>query len=364
MTLKNKELYSCIERHLNESAAVKIDAISQCSDAIVRAAQLMSETLKSGGKLLLCGNGGSAADCQHLAAEFVNLLSVDVMRPALAAIALTTDTSFLTAFSNDFGFEGVFERQVQALGKAGDTLIGISTSGASQNVIRAIRAARALNMHTIILMGSNGVLAEEADVAIRVPNVNTQLIQEACLTIEHILCDLVERELFIVSDFNGKTIIGPSTQAMFAQKTADANTKVRACVPVLVRDKHGAILLEKRSDCALWGMPGGKIEPGESIIDTAMREMREETGLNIKVTRLLGVYSGPTDRIVAFPDNVVQIVDILVEAEIISGKLTCSSESLALKFFAPLALPLEDEIIPAARLVLKDILTGNVGVIR
>ena len=159
-------------------------------------------------------------------------------------------------------------------------------------------------------------------------------------------------------------MIKPSTQAMFSQTTADANTKVRACVAVLVRDEHGVILLEKRSDCGLWGLPGGRIEPGESIMDTAMREMREETGLRVKVTRLLGVYSGPTDRIVAFPDNVVQIVDILVEAVIISGELTRSPESLALKFFAPLALPLEDEIIPAARLVLRDIVADNVGVIR
>ena len=139
-----------------------------------------------------------------MAAEFVNLLSKEVIRPALAAIALTTDTSFLTAFGNDFGFEGVFERQVQALGKADDTLIGISTSGRSQNVIRAIRAARALSIHTIVLMGSSGVLADEADVAIRVPNANTQRIQEACLTIEHILCDLVERELFPAPVYNGE----------------------------------------------------------------------------------------------------------------------------------------------------------------
>lgn len=196
MTSKGDEAYSAIERQLKESAAVKIDVIEHCSDAIARAAHLIGEALKSGGKLLLCGNGGSAADCQHVAAEFVNLLSLDVVRPALAAIALTTDTSFLTAFSNDFGFEGVFERQVQALGKPGDTLMGISTSGGSQNVLRALRAARTLHMHTIILMGRSGVLAEEADVAICVPNTKTQRIQEASLAIEHILCDLVERELF------------------------------------------------------------------------------------------------------------------------------------------------------------------------
>jgi len=181
-----------------------MDAIAQCGGAIMDAARLMGETLKNGGKLLLCGNGGSAADCQHMAAEFVNLLSVDAMRPALPAIALTTDTSFLTAYSNDFGFDGVFERQVQALGKAGDTLIGISTSGKSQNVVRAMRAARERGMNTIILMGNRGTLAEDAEVAIRVPHAGTQRIQETCLVIEHILCELVERELFPPSD-NGRT---------------------------------------------------------------------------------------------------------------------------------------------------------------
>jgi 8-oxo-dGTP pyrophosphatase MutT (NUDIX family) len=151
---------------------------------------------------------------------------------------------------------------------------------------------------------------------------------------------------------------------MFSQKKADANTSVRVCVAVLVRDERGYILLEKRSDCGLWGLPGGRIEPGESVVQTAEREMKEETGYKIKVVRLLGVYSDPQERIVVFPDNVIQIVDILVEAVIISGDLRCSPESLELKFFAPLALPLEDEIIPAARIILQDILIGNVGVIR
>jgi len=159
-------------------------------------------------------------------------------------------------------------------------------------------------------------------------------------------------------------MIMPSALSMFVQQQADANTKVRACVPVLVRDSHGSILLERRSDCGLWGLPGGKIEAGESVLDTAIREMHEETGLTVNVTRLLGVYSGPTDRIVVFPDNVVQIVDILVEAEIVSGKLSCSPESLALQFFALSDLPSDEDVIPAARLVLKDIRNGNVGVIR
>jgi len=131
-----------------------------------------------------------------MAGEFVSRLTKDFERPGLPAIALTTDTSFLTAFANDCGFEGVFERQVQALGKAGDVLIGISTSGNSTNVIRAVEAAMAAEIRTIVLTGSGGRLAEMADIAISVPSVNTQYIQETHLAIEHILCHLVERDVF------------------------------------------------------------------------------------------------------------------------------------------------------------------------
>ncbi len=165
-------------------------------ESILSAAELIAQSFQSGGKVLLCGNGGSAADCQHMAAEFVNRLRAEFERPGLPAIALTTDSSFLTAFANDYDFERVFERQVQTLGKPGDVLIGISTSGNSTNVIRAVEAAEALTMHTIVLTGSGGRLAQIANVAISVPSANTQYIQEAHLAIEHILCDLVERHLF------------------------------------------------------------------------------------------------------------------------------------------------------------------------
>jgi len=182
--------------HLLESAEIKRQIAETCVDSILAAADLIAEAFRLGGKVLLCGNGGSAADCQHMAAEFVSRLTMEFDRPGLPAIALTTDTSFLTAFANDFGFEGVFERQVQTLGNPGDVLIGISTSGNSTNVIRAVEAARATNMHTLVLTGSGGRLAEMANVAISVPSANTQYIQEAHLTIEHILCALVERYLF------------------------------------------------------------------------------------------------------------------------------------------------------------------------
>jgi phosphoheptose isomerase len=186
--------------HLLASAEVKQRVVEQCLEAILAAAQLIAEAFESGGKVLLCGNGGSAADCQHMAAELVNRLTKDFERPGLPAIALTTDTSFLTAFANDCGFEGVFARQVQALGKGGDVLLGISTSGNSTNVLRAVETARAAHLRTVVLTGSGGRLAGMAQVAIVVPSTNTQHIQEAHLAIEHILCDLVERSLFSGKD--------------------------------------------------------------------------------------------------------------------------------------------------------------------
>lgn len=185
-----------VQAHLLESAEIKRKVADKCLDSILAAAQLIAETFRSGGKVLLCGNGGSAADCQHMAAEFVSRLKKDFERPGLPAIALTTDTSFLTAFANDCGFEGVFERQVQSLGKPGDVLIGISTSGNSANVVRAVEAACVANMRAVVLTGDSGRLAEIADVAISVPSGNTQYIQEAHLAIEHIICELVERQLF------------------------------------------------------------------------------------------------------------------------------------------------------------------------
>lgn len=189
-----------LQAHFRESAEVIRCIGDVCADAILRAALMMTETFRSGGKILLCGNGGSAADCQHMAAELVSRLTVDFERPGLPAIALTTDTSFLTAFANDCGYDGIFARQVQALGKAGDLLIAISTSGNSSNVLQAVRAAQAAEMRTIALTGRSGHLVEIADVAIAVPSTSTQYVQEAHLGIEHILCDLVERHLFGVRD--------------------------------------------------------------------------------------------------------------------------------------------------------------------
>lgn len=185
------------ETHLTESIKVKQLTLNKCMDSILSAAQLIVDTFLSRGKVLLCGNGGSAADCQHMATEFVNTLDKNFLRPTLPAFALTTDTSVITSFSNDFGFDGVYERQVQGLGKPNDLLIGISTSGNSKNVIRAMVAANSLKMHTLALTGDSGKLQKIADVTIAIPNKNTQYIQEAHLSVEHILCELVEHYLFV-----------------------------------------------------------------------------------------------------------------------------------------------------------------------
>lgn len=163
---------------------------------IARAAAMITESFRGGGKLLLCGNGGSAADCQHLAAEFVNRLNKDRERRALPALALTTDTSCLTAYANDYGFEGVYARQVEAFGTAGDVLLAISTSGSSPNVLAAVDAARARGIAVVALLGETGRLAGAADVAIKVPSRSTELIQQVHLAVEHLLCELVERALF------------------------------------------------------------------------------------------------------------------------------------------------------------------------
>jgi phosphoheptose isomerase len=185
-----------VEQHLHGSASLQRETATRCGRAIVDAADVIAAAFRSGCKVLLCGNGGSAADCQHMAAEFVSALTKEFQRPALAALALTTDTSVITAFANDFGFEGVFERQVLALGKPGDVLVAISTSGSSMNVRRAVKAARSLGMHTVGLLGEGGPLTNEVELRVVVPSRNTQFVQEALLPVEHTICDLVERTLY------------------------------------------------------------------------------------------------------------------------------------------------------------------------
>jgi D-sedoheptulose 7-phosphate isomerase len=156
--------------------------------------------LASGGKVMVCGNGGSAADAQHCAAELVSTLTKGFARPAIAAIALTTDTSFLTAYANDFEFAGVFARQVEALGRPGDALILISTSGQSENLCRAAVAAAGAQMATVgVLGGDGGPLLSRVTFAIKVPGANTQHVQECHTAILHIICALVEDRLYRTS---------------------------------------------------------------------------------------------------------------------------------------------------------------------
>jgi len=185
-----------IQTHLRASATLKQQLAEGDLTAVITAAQIISAAFRAGRKLLICGNGGSAADAQHMAAEFVSLLVKEHQRPGLPAMALTTDTSFLTAYANDFGFEGGFARQVQALGQAGDVLLGISTSGNSKNVIRAMETAKAAGLRTIGLLGLGGALTDLVECAIVIPHRQTQYIQESMLTLEHIVCELVEAELF------------------------------------------------------------------------------------------------------------------------------------------------------------------------
>jgi D-sedoheptulose 7-phosphate isomerase len=162
--------------------------------AIVAAAEVLADALGNGRKLLIMGNGGSAADAQHFAAELVGRFLVE--RKALPAIALSTDTSILTAVGNDYGFDAIFRRQVEALAVAGDVVLGISTSGQSANVLNALAAAKELGCTTMGLLGRDGgAIGRIVDVDLTVPVNETPYIQEAQLTIIHILCDLVERQL-------------------------------------------------------------------------------------------------------------------------------------------------------------------------
>ncbi len=184
-------------RYLVEAADTLRSVEASGLDEIVAAAELLIGSVRAGGKLLICGNGGSAADAQHLATEFVSTLTLDHPRPSIPAIALTTDSSLLTAIANDFGVDGIFERQVGSLAVAGDVLIAISTSGNSSNVLRAAERARRLDVRVVALTGAGGgSLAPLADVAIAVPSVVTAHIQEAHLAIEQLLALLVERALY------------------------------------------------------------------------------------------------------------------------------------------------------------------------
>lgn len=189
------DLLARLQAAFDESISLKKRFVVAQGEAVVAMAQMLAGVFKTGGKVLLFGNGGSAADAQHLAAEFVNRFQVE--RPPLSALALTTDTSILTAVANDYDFLQVFAKQVGALGRPGDLALGLSTSGNSPNVVEGLKAARQLGLKTLALSGQDGgPVAQAAELALIVPSRNTPRIQEVHITIGHVLCDLVDFILF------------------------------------------------------------------------------------------------------------------------------------------------------------------------
>ena len=184
-----------IQKRFKECGEVRARFLKENLPKFLETINLISQAFERGNKLLLFGNGGSAADAQHIAAEFVNRYIID--RPPLPAIALTTDTSILTSVSNDLAFQEIFARQVKALGKDGDVAIGLSTSGNSSNVIKAFEVAREMGIKTVALAGNDGgMLAKIADIAMIVPSSSTPRIQETHILVAHILCEMVEHQLF------------------------------------------------------------------------------------------------------------------------------------------------------------------------
>ncbi|MBA1146107.1 phosphoheptose isomerase [Ectothiorhodospiraceae bacterium WFHF3C12] len=192
------EPHERITQHFHESIRTKQMAMDKLAPAILAGAEVMARCLQSEGKILSCGNGGSAADAQHFSSELLNRFEME--RPGLPAVALTTDSSTLTSIANDYDYTDVFAKQTRALGQSGDVLLAISTSGNSANVSAAVRAAHERGMHVVALTGREGGemagLMAEGDVEIRVPAQVTARIQEVHLLVIHCLCDLIDQHLF------------------------------------------------------------------------------------------------------------------------------------------------------------------------
>jgi D-sedoheptulose 7-phosphate isomerase len=185
-----------IQKQLLESAKIKQRIAEQMADRIANAAEMCITAIKRGGKIMFCGNGGSAADSQHMATELVVRLSSALDRGALPAVSLTTDTSILTACGNDYGFDHIFSRQIEALGHEHDILVAISTSGKSANIIKAVQAAKAKKIVTIGFLGKDGgTLKNMVDLALVIPSDDVQHIQESHITIGHIIIALIEMGL-------------------------------------------------------------------------------------------------------------------------------------------------------------------------
>jgi D-sedoheptulose 7-phosphate isomerase len=179
---------------LEAGITAKRSCVESNVDNIIKAADMFTACLAAGGKVLIFGNGGSAADAQHLAAEFINRFQIE--RPPLAAIALTTDTSVLTSIGNDYHFDDIFSKQIKALGKKKDIAWGLSTSGNSPNVVKAVKIAQKMGIATIGMTGRGGELAECAELVLAVDSDNTARVQETHITLGHILCELMERKLY------------------------------------------------------------------------------------------------------------------------------------------------------------------------
>jgi len=191
--VSSKEL---VEKRVSELIEVLSNFSKLSNIHILEAGVLISNAFQAGSKILICGNGGSAADSQHFAAEFVSAFSRDIERRGLPALALSVDTSILTAYSNDFGFEGVFARQVEAYGQPGDLLIALTTSGSSMNCLAAVREAKSRGLKTIALTRTSGAISSEVDISIEVPSTDTQHIQECHMVAYHVIVEIVEKSLF------------------------------------------------------------------------------------------------------------------------------------------------------------------------
>lgn len=191
------EYQTKINKSIEESIDVKRKVLQELPGKIEQIGLMLANSIKNGGKIMFCGNGGSAADSQHLAAELVVRLRSTFQRPAIPALALTVDTSILTAGGNDFGFDYVFSRQIEAFGNQGDVLIAISTSGNSENIVQAIIEAKKKNIKVIGMLGGNGgKIKELCDEVLIISSTTTARIQESHIMVGHLLCEIIEEELY------------------------------------------------------------------------------------------------------------------------------------------------------------------------
>ena len=194
--MNKKTMKDQIIKYIKESNSVSLKTIDISDEKIIEASFLLSKSLKSKNKIMICGNGGSSSDASHLAAEFTNKFSSNLLRSGLAAISLSVDSTFITAHSNDFSFDTIFSRQIESLGLENDILIVITTSGKSENILKALKQANKMGIKSIALTGNNNNLNQLASLTINIESDNTQHIQESMLKIEHLLIHFVEQIIY------------------------------------------------------------------------------------------------------------------------------------------------------------------------